>query len=224
MSLTGTHEVFASIDEGALNAVLEAFFDARPRRRCYGSPIFVPTTTVDATEIPAIAFPGVPGGIGWRIGFTTPVVDLFEQTQPLPPGLSLEPGQFSLRTEVELCVNCVARKDVRGEAAVARSARASRPDHVVCAKIGVFGIGHLDVWNSPSGDGAVRLRVDRVELVDIRPDALETVLECVIKMILDGVLSTIELPLRALRAGAFELIVEEGPEIAHDCIQAFGNV
>jgi len=225
MSLTGTSEVFASIDEDALNDILQAFFNARPHYRRYGSPAFVPVTTVSETAIPAIAFPGIPGGIDWRISFTTPVVDLFEQTQPLPPGMTLKPGQFSLHTDVELCVNCIARKDTRSDAAGARASRTKpRPDHVVCTKLGVFGIGHLDVWNSPNGDGAVRLRVDSVELVDIQPDSLETVLECVIKMILDGILSTIELPLKALRAGAFELIVTEGPEIEHNHIQAFGNV
>jgi len=224
MSLTGTHEVFASIDEQALNDILRAFFNARPRYRHYGSPAFVPATTVNETAIPAIAFPGVPGGIDWRIRFSTPVIDLFEQTQPLLPGLVLQPGQFSLHTDIELCVNCVSRKDTRSDVANARASRPNRPDHVTCTKLGVFGIGHLDVWNNPGGDGAVRLRLDSVELVDIKPDSLETVLECVIRMILDGILSSIVLPLKALRAGAFELIVSEGPEIEHNHIQAFGNV
>jgi len=225
MSLTGPAEVFGSIHENALNDMIHAFFDARPRYRRFGSPAFVPATTVNETSISAIPFPGIPGGIDWRITFQIPEVDLFKQSHPLPPQLTLGPGQFSVQTTVELCINCVKRRDDRGS----RSERGDKDprhhlDQVTCTKLGVFGIGHIDAWNNANGDGAVRLRVDSVELVDITPDSLESVLECLIRMILDAIMSQIELPLKALRAGAFQLVVTEGPEIDDDRIKVFGDV
>ncbi|HEX5489465.1 MAG TPA: hypothetical protein VFX04_10020 [Rhodanobacteraceae bacterium] len=223
MSFTGIAEVFGSIHETALNDVLHAFFSARPRYLRYGSPAFVPTTTVNETSISAIPFPGIPGGIDWRVTFQVPGVDLFKQSQALPQGLTLGPGQFSLHTAVELCVNCVKRRDDRGNSPN-KDQRDRHLDQVTCAKIGVFGIGHIDSWSNSNGDGAVRLRVDAVELVDITPDALESVLECIIRMILDAVLSQVELPLKALRAGAFQLVVSDGPKIDDDRIKVFGNV
>ena len=108
MSLTETETVFASIHENALNDLLRAFFTARPHYLHYGSPSFVPATTVAETSMPAIAFPGVPGGIQWRVRLTIPVVDLFKQSSPLPPELTLSPGEFSAHIGVELCLDCRA--------------------------------------------------------------------------------------------------------------------
>src|SRR5262245_51387204 len=95
MSLTETEEVFAAIHEHALNDLLTAFCADRPRHLVYGSPSFVAATTVAETSMPAIAFPGVPGGIQWRVRLTIPRVDLFKQTMALPPELALPPGRFS---------------------------------------------------------------------------------------------------------------------------------
>ena len=154
------------------------------------------------------------------------MIDLFKQSQALPPQLTLGPGQFSLRTKVEICLNCVKRRD--DHQGTPGKGNDDRPhnhlDQEVCTSLEVFGIGHLDSWHNSNGDGAVRLRVDAVELVDVTPDSLETILECLIKMVLDAALSQMELPLQALRAGAFQLIVVQGPLIEDDRIKVFGNV
>lgn len=223
MSLTQAQHVFASIHESAVNDLLSAFFNTRPRYLRYGSPAFVPATTVTATQMAAIGFPGLPGGIEWAVRFSIPHIDLFKQTDPLPPQLTLPPGGFALRTDVELCVNCVQRRDDQNP---------NNPDggknqslgHVSCTRLQVFATGHMDNWNDSSGNGEIRFRVDAVELVDITPDSLESVLECVIRMLLDAVLSQVRLPLQALRAGAFQLIVVQGPLIEDDHVLARGNV
>jgi hypothetical protein len=223
MSLTQAQHVFASIHESALNDLLTAFFNARPRYLRYGSSAFVPTTTVSATQMAAISFPGLPGGVEWAVRFTTPRIDLFKQTDPLPPQLTLPTGGFSLRTDVELCVNCVQRQDDKNTDN--HDGRAGQSlGHVTCTKLQVFATGHMDNWNDSSGNGEIRFRVDAVELVDITPDSLETVMECVIRMLLDAVLSQVHLPLQALRAGAFQLIVAQGPLIEDDHVLARGNV
>jgi hypothetical protein len=43
-------------------------------------------------------------------------------------------------------------------------------------------------------------------------------------MILDAALQEVKLPIKALRAGAFQLIVTRGPDIADDRIKVFGDV
>jgi len=92
VSLTETEAVFASVHENTLNDILSAFCIARPRYLVYGSPSFVPVTTVAETSMPAIAFPGVPGGIQWRITLSIPRIDLFKQTSVLPPTTQLGAG------------------------------------------------------------------------------------------------------------------------------------
>ncbi len=224
MSFTGPEQVFGAIHEDALNDMIRAFFNARPRHRRFGSSAFVPATTVTETRIGAIPFPGT-GGIEWRVGFTIPVLDLFKQSKALPPQLTLGAGQFSLQTKVELCLTCLARKDDRRDVPNPdHQGRDGRQDHVVCAGLEVFGAGHLDSWHNGNGDGGVRLRVDAVELVDVTPDGLETILECLIKMVLDAALSQVELPISALRAGAFRLVVTRGPDIDDDRIKVSGNL
>lgn len=92
MSLTDVQTVFASIHETAINDVLTAFCNARPRYLNYGSPAFTPVTTASETRMDAIAFPGVSGGIQWRLRLGTPKIDLFRQSNALPPELTLGPG------------------------------------------------------------------------------------------------------------------------------------
>jgi len=235
MSLTEADEVFGAIHENALNDMLRAFFNARPRYRRFGSAAFVPATSVSQTQMGAIPLP-FGGSIDWRVSFDIPQIDLFKESMPLPPQLTLQPGQFSLRTRVELCINCVKRqddhkedtgRDDRGKEDKGKDDRGrerGQLGEVVCTRLGVYGVGHLDSWHNGNGDGEVRLRVDAVELVDITPDGLESLLECLIRMVLDSALMHVVLPLKALRAGAFHLVVTRGPDIADDSIKVFGDV
>ena len=226
MSLTRTAAVLGSIHEDAVNDLLQAFFSARPRYRHFGSPAFVPATTVAETRMDAINFPGVPGGIQWRVQFEVPKIDLFNPSAPLPPPLVLNPGQFALRMAVELCLNCVRSKDDRQPKPGKDDPDRPPPkaDHVVCTRLEVYGTGHIDAWSDAAGNGEIRLRVDEVEIVDITPDSLESLLECLLRMVLDAALAQVVLPIEALRAGAFRLVVTEGPRIESDRILAFGNV
>jgi len=236
MSLTETHEVFASVHEDALNDLIRAFCTDRPRYLVYGSPAFVPVTTIAETTMPAIAFPGVPGGIQWRIQLSIPRVDLHKQTSPLPPELTLGPGQFSASLGVRLCLDCRRLKidprpprDKQGTPGhdQPRDERQGRPhplSELTCCGLAVFAVGHLAHVLTATGEDAIALDVDGIEIVDITPPELESVLECLLFMILQAVLAEIRLPLRALRAGAFSLSLTQGPFIEDDQIKARGVV
>ena len=108
MSLTETSEVFVAVEESALNDLITAVCTARPHLLHYGSPAFVPASSTSATQMAPIPFPGSPG-LQWSVQLTIPELDLFDEDRPLPPELSLGPGQFSLSTVVRLCVDCAAR-------------------------------------------------------------------------------------------------------------------
>jgi hypothetical protein len=238
MSLTESANVFASIHESALNDLLRAFCSDRPRYLVYGSPSFVSTTTVAETSMAAIAFPGVPGGIQWRVRLTIPRVDLFKQTSTLPPELTpLTPGQFSVSLGVELCLDC-RRLKVDPKPPRSKPKERGHGDHrpndpapegrhpvqeLTCCRLEVFGAGHLAHVLTSTGEDAIALDVDRVEIVDIAPGEIESVLECLLFMILQAVLAEIRLPLRALRAGAFSLSLTQGPLIEEDQVKARGS-
>jgi hypothetical protein len=238
MSLTEAAMVFASIHENALNDVLTAFCTDRPRYLVYGSPAFVPVTTIAETSMAAIAFPGIPGGIQWRIRLTIPRVDLFKQSAPLPPPLTLGPGAFSVRLGAQLCLDCRrlkidprpprdkpkegGRGDRPPDIPPAKDDR-HPPQELTCCRLEVFATGHLEHVLTTTGEDAIALAVDAVEIVDIAPDEVESLLECLLFMILQAVLAEIRLPLRALRVGAFQLTVTQGPLIDDDQIKARGN-
>lgn len=236
MSLTEAEAVFASVHETALNDLITAFCTDRPRYLVYGSPSFVPVTTVAETAMPGIPFPGIPGGINWRIRLGVPRIDLFKQTDPLPPELVLGPGQFSGRLDAELCIDC---RKIRIDP---KPPRPNSPTHgdnpnnqdkprdthpiaeLTCFKLQVFLIGHLEHVMASNGEDAIALAVDQVEIVDIKPTDLESFLECLLFMILQAVLAEIRLPLRALRAGAFQLVPTVGPLIEDDQIKMRGTL
>jgi len=240
MSLTEGWAVFVSAHESALNDLVTALTTARPHLLSYGSPAFTPASTRYDTAMAAIPFPGT-GGIDWHVRFTTPHLDLYKQDDPLPPPLALGPGEFSLTTTVQLCVDCTSRSGGKGDAthgqtsddrAAREAAKAERQrwdetrgkaGNPLCAELGVAAIGHL-VPTSSGGAPAVGFALDAIELVDVTPDALESVLECLLGTVLRAVLATLSIPLSAIRVGAFTLTPAQGPLIDADAVLARGSL
>jgi len=228
MSLTEAERVFGGITEQGINNLLGAFFAARPRHLNYGSPGFVPSTTVAATQMGAIPFPGAPGGIDWAVQLAPPTVDLHPETDPLPPELSLGVNQLSVSTAVRLCVACETRRE--GERDPDQpddypdQPRDDRPPGKAkgtCFDLKIFAVAHLQRTFSPDG---VVIVVDAVEIVDVEPSELEAVLECLMLQILRAVLADVRLPLETLRAGAFSLTLTRGPEVENDQLEVYGNL
>lgn len=250
MSLTETERIFAGVTEGAINDLLLAFFSARPRHLNYGSPGFLPSTSVSGTTMPAIAFPGVPGGIDWSVKLSVPVVDLHPETTGLPPELALLAGQLSVVTSVRLCISCSRRgkpddvdhddrpndhhghdekRDERKQRERERDEQREReererdesPIDATCASLRVFAVGHVERRTGPD---AVWIAIDSVEIVDIEPNSLEAVFECLLLQILRAVMAGVNLPIQTLRAGAFSLSISRGPEIEDDALKTYGNL
>lgn len=67
-------------------------------------------------------------------------------------------------------------------------------------------------------------RLDALELVDITPDSLESLLEEVIKALLGGFLAQVQIPLRNLLPPSVPLRLAGAPVIADDQIKIYANV
>lgn len=232
MSLTEAQSVFAAIHEDGLNDLLRRFFTTRPRYLRYGSPGFVAATTVNWTQMAAIQFPGIAGGIDWSVQIAIPRVDAHPQSAPLPPELDpLGVQRLSIETVVEICINCNERHEREREPDHDKDPREDHHDdkppsgnlRPVCFKVEVFAIAHAERTSSPDGD-AIRFIVDSLELVDLQPTELESLIECLLLQILRAVLASVRLPLPALSAGAFSLTPTVGPEIENDQIEMYGNL
>jgi hypothetical protein len=234
VSLTSGEDVFVAIHEDGLNDLLQAFFTARPRYLNYGSQAFVSATSVSATRIDAIAFPGIPGGIDWSVHIEIPRVDVHPQSVGLPPELNpLGVQRVSLSTKVDLCVDCGDH-----ERDPERDGRDGKdPDHEhdhgerpaggkltpACAYIEVYAIAGVE-RTTLNGKPAVRLIVDAIELVDVDPNALEQVLECVLLKIIRAAIAPAVLPLDAIAVRTFTLTPTTGPDAQNDQLELAGTL
>jgi hypothetical protein len=217
MSLTQTHHVFAGVAQSGINTFLKALFTTRPHYLNYGSPTFVPANTVNATTMSAIQFPGVPGGIQYAVSFSIPVIDLFPPdtgtTSPIPPG----PNQFGLHTVVRLTLGCMTWNSQTGRDKGGRMAPIS-------AKLDVWALGELVPHYFGPGTGYVSLLVDDVRIPAIQPKDFQAIIDCLIRMMLNGALAGVQLPFHVLSAGAFQLILEQGPVIDKDQVEVWGSI
>ena len=226
VSLTGPDHLFAGVHENGANDFVRAFFLTRPHYLHYGSPPFVTATTVNETLIPPIPFPGT-GGIGWLVEFAIPLIDFDPDSSggAIPPQLTLGPGQLSVHTRVRLCIQCGSRKGgdkpVHGNEAPANQGTTLRP---LCTALDVWAVGGAVAHYFSPGVGDIAFHLDAVELVDITPDTLESMLECLIRMMLQAALDQLHLPFHALTAGAFSLALTRGPEISNDMLQLWGTL
>lgn len=215
MSLTEAQHVFAGVHEHGINTFLRAVFTARPHYLSYGTTPFVTASSAAATLVPTIAFPGVPGGIPYDIQFAIPTIDLFPadpDPDPIPPGI----GQFTVHTAVRLTVGCMDWQP---------GGQDRRPSlRPISTNLDVWARGHLFVFDFGGGNGVVGFDVEEIKIPDLRPASLEAVLECIIRMMLKAALHNVRLPFAALRMGAFNLVLDRGPEIADDQIKLWGHV
>jgi hypothetical protein len=213
MSLTGAYHIFAGLDQQGTNKALQAFFGVRPHYLHYGSVPFVAASSVSVTQVPPIAFPGVPGGIPYAIDLTVPAVDLYPPDSSLPPPLALGPDQLSIETEVTITLGCMAGTVGR-----------DRNITPVRTTLKVIAIAHpVSHYFSP-GVGYVSFQVDQVLLEDVAPKSLQAVLDCLLEMILNAVLADVQLPFDLIDAGFVKLALEAGPDIKDDQIKIWGDV
>jgi hypothetical protein len=216
LSLTKTHHVFASASETGINTFLKAIFSTRPHFLNYGSSLFVPVSTVAATNMATIQFPGVPGGVQWAISFAIPTVDLFPDSSggasPLPPVAHT----FNIHTTVVLRIGCMSGTGKDG-----REGGKSTP---LTTKLDAWALAEIIPHYFGPGTGFIGFQVDKVLLPEIKPGSLEAVLECLIRMLLSGALQNVQLPFHAISLGALTLALEEGPTIEDNQIKVWGSI
>jgi len=202
MSLTQTQHIFGGVHETGINDLLRAFFTARPRYLRYGTPAFVPATTVAATSVAAIPFFGL--NIQFLISCDPiPTVDITPGgvgSAPLMPGTN----EFTIRTNLNFTVTINNGPRITGSL-------------VVLALCRPF------VAVSTPGTGQIGITVSRVEIVDITPDWLESVVEGLVLGIIQTVVATVRFPFNTITAGAFGLILLAGPTAETDQIKVRGN-
>ncbi|HSS20243.1 MAG TPA: hypothetical protein VLL54_09220 [Pyrinomonadaceae bacterium] len=202
MSLTQAQTIFGGIHETGVNDLLTAFFRARPRYLRFGTSLFVPATSVMATNVPTVTF------FGQTVHFQVlaspiPAVDIVPgsaASSALMPGVN----EFTIRTNLTFSVSI-------------------NNGPVISGPLQVFGLCEPFVAVSTPGTGQIGITLKRVEIVDITPGWLESVVEALVLGVLQTMLATMRLPFNTITAGAFGLILLAGPIAETDQIKVRGN-
>src|ERR1700722_4974028 len=218
MSLTGSHHACARVSKHSLNEIAKAFFSARPHYLRYGTTPFVAGTTIDATSVAPISFPGIPGGISYAVTLSTPVIDLFPADGPLPAPLVLEADHLSVRTAARITLGCWRGEDKPGDD------RLGGKLSPVSTELEVWAIGHPVSQKLGLGAGEIHAVVDEVKVVNVAPASLDAVIDCLLRMILNAVLSSLRIPFEIISAGFFKLVLEEGPLVTANQIELRGKI
>jgi hypothetical protein len=218
LSHTQTHHLFAEIAEEGINDLIVAFFTARPHYLTYGSWPLVAATTVSETQVAPIAAPPLlPNPIPFKVSFSVPTVDLYPPDAPMPE-LVLNPHQFSLRTAAEislLCGGTVVGKD--------REHQNGKEGQLITCRLGLDAVGRIVNRFTPQGPG-IGFEVDDIDIQDIKPDCLEAMLNCIFRQVIGAVLRDVTIPVPTLSAGAFALVLEQGPQIDADEVDVWGKL
>lgn len=201
MSLTQAEHIFGGVHETGINDLLRAFFTARPRYLRFGTPLFVPVTKVAETSVAAISFFGL--NIQFLIDCQIPVVDI---TPGGAGSTALTPGvnEFTVRTTLNFTVAVNNLPQITGS-------------------LRVLGLCGPFVAVSTPGTGQIGITLKRVEIVDITPDPVESLIEALALGILQTMLANVRLPFNTITAGAFGLILLAGPTAETNQIKVRGN-
>ena len=231
MSLTQAEAVFASVHETALN-------DSSPLSAPIGRATLLRLAIlrsgdhVAETRCRRSASPAFRRHPMARCRLTIPHIDLFKQTERLPPELSLGRGPVqrhgasrSASNAGEIRIDPKPPRPPRREGEPrSRDERdgASPACRADLLQLQVFAIGHLEQVLARQARTRSLSASTQVEIVDIKPEELEELLECLLFMILQAVLAGIRMPLDSAFGRRLQLIRRCGPLIEDDQVKLRG--
>ena len=218
MAFTDNCDLFASVHERGVNRVISHIMRQRPSLFNYASPDVASNRelwcapidfTSDVTKfgnplftimnpIPVFGADSPPVGLGFIVQLVRAEVDFHPSTVfELPPELSppLKEQRFALHLRVCGAVACPDQKQIDGLPFPPPKGQTHdrQLDPVIlrgrleCFCLDVFAVGHVERVNV-NGKESLIGKVDGVEIVDIKPEGLESNIECYLKTTLNVVL------------------------------------
>jgi hypothetical protein len=205
VSYTQAYHAFADLSEEGANDMLAALFAASQHLLVYGSPPFVTSSSSAATLVSPISVPGLlQTPIPFEVQFSVPQLDLYPPDVPLPAPLVFNPGQFAVSTTATVSVLCGGQ--------------------TMQTALDIWVVGRLVPRTAGGNVVAVGFEADQVDVANIAPDTLKSIINCVALQVLQGILSSVSIPVPALSGGFFSVTVQQGPQIGNDEIDVWGDV
>jgi hypothetical protein len=127
-------------------------------------------------------------------------------------GFALPPDQNQFSLEIKGKITLLCRKERRDDDGKIPGGQTITTELGICAQ------GHIE----RTGD-FLRFIIDNVEIKDISPDSLESIMECIIRMVLNEALSDLLVPYEAIFIQIGTLDPVGAPAIADDTLNARAN-
>lgn len=214
MALTDNCNLFFSVNEGGANRIVGHIMNQRPSLFNYATADVaanrelwckVPEFTADVPLfgnpiftvlpfLPVIGADSPPVGLGFCAQVTRAEIDFHPgDTIPLPPELKLDEQQFSIGLTICGGIGCpdprlleripVFRPDRGKEDQREKPREVDVPGKMNCFCLDVFVTAHFE-RETVVGTECLVGKVDGVEIVDVGPEGLESIMECYIRTVI----------------------------------------
>jgi hypothetical protein len=210
VAFTANCDLFASVHEDGVNRVIEHIRRQRPSWFNYATADFAGNrelwcAKIDMTSdvvnrhnsfftilppLPILGADSPPLGIGFIAQLTKAEIDLHPGNKfSLPPQLSppLQPQHFALQFQICGGLGCASKSELEhipvGGARERPKTEVVLRARPICFCLDVFATGHFTIEN-----GFLLGHVDGIEIVDIKPDGLESNIECYLMMCVTAIL------------------------------------
>jgi hypothetical protein len=251
MSLTKSAGVYASVHERGLNRILDELKKQRPVWFNFGTDYFIespdkamlqPLATEEITPEDAIDIPGTGGqlGIDFIVQVGKTAVDFFPKTlSGYPPEIGLSKDQAVLKTELAVTLaypTKVSVRIVRGKEKGWRRVY-SHSTSIIATKLDVWAKVAPVIVVEPANmsdlgssmEKKLSFDLKKLEIVDIKPDSLETVIETVCSNVIQwGFLQNLRLPVSIMVLDMFTIELDGGispnPAIKGDRTEVWADV
>jgi len=237
MALTNGHAAFAALHENGLNTFISHVYSTRRYYFHFAAlPMGSGTPGVDFEVLPPIPIPVAGYGMAYSIDLSKPIIDFAPQNagSTLPAPLVLGPNQFSLYVEdVQICLLCGFHvpipdpnpqgKERGNDRPPPGKPRRPQPERV-CTRLQAWAGGHPTVVHLSATDSLLGLEIDNIVVKEVC--ALEPILECIAKDVVNALLDQLQFTLTRIALGALPagLILAAGPEISNDQLKVWAKI
>ncbi len=232
MPLTLGHHVYAAVHEDAVNKLLRAYHDARPKYFFYACPpLGSGTPSIDFWQLPPLPVPGTNAGMPFSVLIRDAHIDFdpADAGLSLPAPLALGANQFAILLTLQLCFMCGVLFDINVPRETGREkegrppARQEEKAKTTCARLSIWAVGHPVSTPNSHGGRDVGLHIDHIVVKDV--GALEELFGCYFETMLNALLDALRFPVEQFALGAFgTLQLVDGPRIAEDQLKVWGNI
>lgn len=219
MWFTQGHQLYAAFSQSGIQKLFNSVFTARPHYFNYATSA-LGGGTPGVSSLSPIQVPGCAAGVDYKLQFpSVPLIEFYPEAIPPPP--PPQPGPVPQPpipplpkpyawTLNQFVVYAILNVDVL-----------QPPQNLVSGSLAFWAFGHPQLNTAASGS-TISLVIDEIEVSDA--GTLGLVVDYVSQLMLNGLLSNLQIPTGFVAQGALSFKLEAGPAIGSQQLQVWGSL